>query len=44
MFFKLIYGKRNVAGLADANEIILEELTKRLQRNFPEAQVEVKPM
>ncbi|MCL6746065.1 MULTISPECIES: DinI family protein [Kosakonia] len=44
MFVELVYDKRNVAGLPGAKEIILEELTKRVRRIFPDADVRVKPM
>ncbi|MGY5957434.1 Virulence protein MsgA [Kosakonia sp. BK9b] len=44
MFVELIYDKRNVEGLPGAREIILNELTRRVQRLFPEADVRVKPM
>ncbi|AUP76775.1 virulence protein MsgA [Enterobacter sp. EA-1] len=44
MFVELIYDKRNVEGLPGAKEIILSELTKRVQRLFPDAEVRVKPM
>ena len=44
MFVELVYDKRNVAGLPGAQEIILAELTRRVQRVFPEAAVRVKPM
>ena len=44
MFVELVYDKRNVAGLPDAREIILAELTKRVHRLFPDADVRVKPM
>ena len=44
MFVELIYDKRNFSGLAGANAIILDELTKRLHRIFPDAEVRVKPM
>lgn len=44
MFVELIYDKRNVAGLNNANEIIHEELEKRIHRAFPQALVKVKPM
>nr|WP_234455613.1 DinI family protein [Kosakonia sp. LAM2021] len=40
----MVYDKRNVAGLPGAKEIILEELTKRVHRIFPDADVRVKPM
>ncbi|EAA5872277.1 TPA: DinI-like family protein [Salmonella enterica subsp. enterica serovar Mississippi] len=44
MFVELVYDKRNVAGLPGANDIILTELTKRVRRIFPDAEVKVKPM
>nr|WP_024967797.1 DinI-like family protein [Pantoea sp. IMH] len=44
MFVELIYDKRNVAGLPGAQQMILSELEKRIQRVFPEAEVRVKPM
>lgn len=44
MFVELVYDKRNVAGLPGANEMILEELQKRIQRVFPAMEVKVKPM
>ncbi|WP_373963976.1 DinI family protein [Kosakonia sacchari] len=44
MFVELVYDKRNVAGLPGAKEIIFEELTKRVHRIFPDADVRVKPM
>lgn len=44
MFVELVYDKRNVAGLPGAREIILSELTKRVHRIFPDADVKVKPM
>lgn len=44
MFVELVYDKRNVAGLPDANEIILDELTHRVHQIFPDADVRVKPM
>lgn len=44
MFVELVYDKRNVAGLPGAREIILSELTKRVHRIFPVADVKVKPM
>ena len=44
MFVELVYDKRNVEGLTDAREIILNELTKRVQWFFPDAEVKVKPM
>lgn len=44
MFVELVYDKRNVEGLPGAKEIILAELTKRVHRIFPNAEVKVKPM
>jgi len=44
MFVELVYDKRNVAGLAGAREIILDELTRRVHRIFSDAEVKVKPM
>ncbi|WP_418343618.1 DinI-like family protein [Raoultella ornithinolytica] len=44
MFVELIYGKRNFEGLAGARETITAELTKRIHRIFPDANVRVKPM
>ncbi len=44
MFVELVYDKRNVEGLPGAREIILDELTRRVHRLFPEADVRVKPM
>ncbi|MEX5410362.1 DinI-like family protein [Atlantibacter hermannii] len=44
MFVELVYDKRNVAGLPGAQDIILAELTRRVQKIFPDAQVRVKPM
>ncbi|CNH27294.1 putative stress response protein [Yersinia thracica] len=44
MQVELIYDKRNVAGLANANEMIKAELTKRVHQVFPNAEVKVKPM
>ena len=44
MFVELVYDKRNVEGLEGAREIILAELTKRVHRIFPAAEVKVKPM
>ena len=44
MFVELVYDKRNVAGLPDAREIILNELTRRVHNIFPGAEVKVKPM
>ncbi|HFK6417927.1 TPA: DinI-like family protein [Enterobacter cloacae] len=44
MFVELVYDKRNVEGLEGAREIILAELTKRIGRVFPDAEVRVKPM
>ena len=44
MFVELVYDKRNVEGLPGARDIILAELTKRVHRIFPDADVRVKPM
>ncbi|AKF37595.1 TPA: DinI family protein [Yersinia enterocolitica] len=44
MRVELIYDKRNVAGLTNANEMIKAELTKRVHEVFPGAEVKVKPM
>ncbi len=37
MFVELVYDKRNVEGLPGAQEIILEELTRRVHLIFPSA-------
>jgi len=44
MYVELVYDKRNVAGLDNAADIILQELTQRVRRLFPDAEVRVKPM
>ncbi|ABG12913.1 dinI-like family protein [Yersinia pestis Antiqua] len=44
MRVELIYDKRNVGSLANATEIIRAELTKRVHRVFPDAEVNVKAM
>ncbi|MDA5090055.1 DinI family protein [Klebsiella quasipneumoniae subsp. quasipneumoniae] len=44
MFVELVYDKRNFEGLAGASETITAELTKRVHRIFPDADVRVKPM
>ena len=44
MFVELVFDKRNVAELPGADELILAELTKRVHRIFPDADVRVKPM
>lgn len=44
MFVELVYDKRNLEGLANARNIILNELTKRVHKIFPSAEVKVKPM
>lgn len=44
MFVELIYDKRNFEGLTGAKETITVELTKRIHRIFPDADVRVKPM
>ncbi|HFJ3183937.1 TPA: DinI-like family protein [Salmonella enterica] len=42
MFVELVYDKRNVVGFPRAKDIILNELTKRVHRIFPD--VRAKPM
>ena len=44
MFVELVFDQRNVNGLPDAAEIIKAELTKRVHRIFPNAEVRVKSM
>ncbi|MHA7846153.1 DinI family protein [Serratia sp. D1N4] len=44
MFVELVFDKRNVTGIPGADEIIKAELTKRVHRLFPDAEVKVKPM
>ncbi|MBA8033306.1 DinI family protein [Citrobacter freundii] len=44
MFVELVYDKRNFEGLPGTKEIILGELSKRVHRLFPDADVRVKPM
>lgn len=44
MFVELVYDKRNFEGLPGAREIILNELSQRVHRIFPDAEVRVKPM
>ena len=44
MFVELVYDKRNVEDLPGAKNIILAELTKRVHKIFPGADVRVKPM
>ena len=44
MFVELVYDKRNFDGLPGAKNIILGELTRRVHRIFPDADVRVKPM
>ncbi|XXD09547.1 DinI family protein [Klebsiella sp. R445] len=44
MFVELVYDKRNFEGLVGARESILNELTKRMNKIFPDADVRVKPM
>ncbi len=44
MFVELVFDKRNVAGIPGADEIIKAELTKRVHRIFPDAEVKIKPM
>ncbi|MEB6460742.1 DinI family protein [Raoultella ornithinolytica] len=44
MFVELIYDKRNFEGFPGAKETIAAELSKRIHRIFPDADVRVKPM
>ncbi|MDR3434488.1 MAG: DinI-like family protein [Rouxiella aceris] len=44
MFVELIYDKRNMSEVPNAKDLILTELTKRVRRTFPDADVKVKPM
>ncbi|GAL44401.1 DinI-like family protein [Citrobacter werkmanii] len=44
MFVELVYDKRNFDGLPGAKDIILGELTRRVHRIFPYADIRVKPM
>lgn len=44
MFVELVYDKRNFDGLPGAKDIIQGELSKRIHRIFPDADVRVKPM
>ncbi|HGU5683052.1 TPA: DinI family protein [Escherichia coli] len=44
MFVELVYDKKNFDGLPGAKDIILGELTKRVHRVFPDAEIRVKPM
>lgn len=44
MFVELVFDKRNVEKMPGAAEIIKAELTKRVHRIFPDADVRVKPM
>lgn len=44
MFVELVYDKRNFDGLPGAKDIILGELTRRVNRIFPDAEIRVKPM
>ncbi|MEN0579614.1 DinI family protein [Phytobacter palmae] len=44
MLVELVYDKRNVEDLPGAKDIILVELTKRVHKIFPSAEVRVKPM
>ncbi len=44
MRVELIYDKRNVGALRNATEIIHTELSKRVLRVFPDAEVKVKAM
>ena len=44
MFVELIFDQRNVQGLHGAAEMIKDELTRRVHKIFPDADVRVKPM
>ncbi|AML57819.1 DNA-damage-inducible protein I [Serratia rubidaea] len=44
MFVELIFDQRNVQGLPGAAEMIKDELTRRVHKIFPDADVRVKPM
>ncbi|MDR3431573.1 MAG: DinI-like family protein [Rouxiella aceris] len=44
MFVEQIYDKRNMSAVPDAKGLVLPELTKRVHRTFPDADVRVKPM
>ncbi|AGB83199.1 DinI-like family [Serratia sp. FGI94] len=44
MFVELIFDQRNVQGLPGAAEMIKNELTRRVHKIFPDADVRVKPM
>lgn len=44
MRVELSYDKRNVAAIPDAGEKITLELTKRVHRLFPQAEIKVKAM
>ncbi|ANE76137.1 DinI family protein [Dickeya solani] len=44
MYVELVYDKRNVSGLPNAAEQIKNELAKRINRVFPDAEIKVKPM
>ncbi|GAA3593869.1 DinI family protein [Gibbsiella greigii] len=44
MFVELVFDKRNVAELPGAADIIKAELTKRVHKVYPDADVRVKPM
>ena len=44
MFVELVYDKRNFVGLPGAKDIIHGELSKRVHRIFPDAEIRVKPM
>lgn len=43
MFVELIYDKRNVAKIPNAEQLIRDELERRVYRVFPGAEVKVKP-
>ena len=44
MFVELIFDQRNVRGLPGAAGMIKDELTRRVHKIFPDADVRVKPM
>ncbi|WP_411705820.1 DinI-like family protein [Edaphovirga cremea] len=44
MYVELIYDKRNMTRIPNANALILAELTKRVHGSFPGTEVRVKPM
>ncbi|PIJ48385.1 MULTISPECIES: DinI-like family protein [unclassified Erwinia] len=44
MYVELIYDQRNVKEIKNARQKIEDELTRRVHRVFPDADVRVKPM